>query len=123
MYLFIFAFLGNVFYVASILTSPRRSLPEPEATAFLKESIPYVAYRSRGCYSPRSSYLLGSAGTLTFDVTIVTQSFVYRRPAKRHGRYSRVLDEEATGLLSPEAIDSSVVHRGRPTRPEIDTVT
>ncbi|KZV81060.1 hypothetical protein EXIGLDRAFT_731912 [Exidia glandulosa HHB12029] len=65
MALFTFAFLGNAFYVASILTSPQLlSAPTPEArTAFIKESVPY---------------LLGSGGTLVFDVTIVVQSFVYR---------------------------------------------
>lgn len=41
-YLFVFAFLGNSFYVASILTSPKLGLPEPQASAFIKESIPYV---------------------------------------------------------------------------------
>src|SRR5262249_27034658 len=43
MYLFTFAFLGNSFYVASILTSPPLRAPPPEATAFIKESLPYVA--------------------------------------------------------------------------------
>jgi hypothetical protein len=43
MYLFVFAFLGNTFYVASILTSPNMDLPRPEALAFLKESTPYVS--------------------------------------------------------------------------------
>lgn len=42
MYLFVFAFLGNVFYVSSILTSPKLGLPEPEASKFIRESIPYV---------------------------------------------------------------------------------
>jgi len=41
MYLFVFAFLGNVFYVASILFSPDVDLPS--SAAFLKESIPYVS--------------------------------------------------------------------------------
>lgn len=40
MYLFVFAFLGNAFYVASILTSP--DLHTPESAAFLSESIPCV---------------------------------------------------------------------------------
>lgn len=38
--LFIFAFLGNLFYVASILTSPNMSAPPPQASAFIRESIP-----------------------------------------------------------------------------------
>jgi len=37
MYLFIFAYLGNFFYVAPILTSRRFNLPEHEASAFLCE--------------------------------------------------------------------------------------
>ncbi|KAI0933126.1 hypothetical protein AcV7_004689 [Taiwanofungus camphoratus] len=41
-YLFIFAFLGNFFYVASIITSPKLNLPEPEASLFMRESIPCV---------------------------------------------------------------------------------
>ncbi|KAJ2923456.1 hypothetical protein H1R20_g13630, partial [Candolleomyces eurysporus] len=70
MYLFVFAFLGNSFYVASILLSPKTYLPPPESTNFIRESIPY---------------LLGSSGTLMFDITIVTQSFIYRpRPKRQH---------------------------------------
>jgi len=63
MFLFVFAFLGNTFYVLSILSSPKLDAPRAEAMAFLLESIPY---------------LLGSGGTLIFDVTIVTQSFLYK---------------------------------------------
>ena len=43
MYLFVFAFLGNVFYVASILLSPKTYLPPPQAAEFIRESIPYVS--------------------------------------------------------------------------------
>ena len=42
MSLFVFAFLGNVFYVASILTSPNVHQPPPASTAFIRESIPCV---------------------------------------------------------------------------------
>nr|GAT53256.1 predicted protein [Mycena chlorophos] len=56
MALFCFAFLGNFFYVFSILTSERAHEPPPASTEFLRESLPY---------------LLGSGGTLIFDVTIV----------------------------------------------------
>ncbi|KZT40920.1 hypothetical protein SISSUDRAFT_1018393 [Sistotremastrum suecicum HHB10207 ss-3] len=78
-YLFIFAFLGNFFYVLSIMTSPNLDLPQAEATAFIRESIPY---------------LLGSGGTLMFDVTIVCQAIVYRgrkprRPSSMHRHHSR----------------------------------
>ena len=40
MYLFIFAFLGNSFYVSSILTSKKLDIPGPEAAAYVRESIP-----------------------------------------------------------------------------------
>lgn len=43
MYLFVFAFLGNTFYVSSILTSPRLDVPGPEASAYIRESIPWVS--------------------------------------------------------------------------------
>ncbi|KAH9854234.1 PQ loop repeat-domain-containing protein [Lenzites betulinus] len=88
-FLFIFAFLGNFFYVASILTSPNLQLPEPEASAFMRESIPY---------------LLGSGGTLMFDVTIVTQSLLYRpKPPTRGRALSGSYSDEETGLLSAGA--------------------
>jgi len=95
MYLFVFAFLGNVFYVSSILSSPKNFLPPPLSTQFIRESIPY---------------LLGSGGTLMFDITIIGQSFCYRPRPRRH---SRILDEEETGLLSG---DSAIMNRGRTTR-------
>ncbi len=40
MFLFVFAFLGNTFYVLSILSSPKLDAPHAEAMAFLLESIP-----------------------------------------------------------------------------------
>ncbi|GLB34871.1 putative repeated motif containing protein [Lyophyllum shimeji] len=106
MYLFVFAFLGNVFYVASILSSPNMRLPAPESTTFIKESIPY---------------LLGSAGTLIFDITIVAQSFVYRPRHRRHSTLYNSRVEEEAGLLTGESIarhasDSTVVPRGRSSR-------
>ncbi|KAI0306481.1 PQ loop repeat-domain-containing protein [Multifurca ochricompacta] len=74
MYLFVSAFLGNFFYVLSILSSPNMRGPLAESSAYLTESMPY---------------LLGSGGTLMFDVTIVTQSFIYRpRPPARGRRTS-----------------------------------
>jgi uncharacterized protein with PQ loop repeat len=96
MFLFIFAFFGNIFYVASILSSPKLSLPPPASTELIRETIPY---------------LLGSSGTLVFDITIVAQSFIYRPRAHHHrGRQrvartqSRMLGEEETGLLSGDAL-------------------
>ncbi|KAG7447911.1 uncharacterized protein BT62DRAFT_890148 [Guyanagaster necrorhizus] len=87
MYLFVFAFLGNCFYVASIATSPNARLPPPASTDFIKESIPY---------------LLGSGGTLLFDITIVMQSFVYAPKSRR--RSSSVSIEEDRRLLDGDAL-------------------
>jgi hypothetical protein len=44
MSLFICAFLGNTFYVASILTNPMLNKPPPIARAFFLESVPCVSY-------------------------------------------------------------------------------
>ncbi|KAI5119186.1 hypothetical protein M0805_000640 [Coniferiporia weirii] len=98
MYLFVFAFLGNTFYVLSILTSPKMVQPQPAATAFLLESIPY---------------LLGSGGTLLFDVTIVMQSFLYRaKPGRGRGRaqsYSHSRSRTRTRTGSASALGTSYV--------------
>lgn len=86
MLLFIMAFVGNSFYVLSILTNPLARIP-----GYLLESTPY---------------LLGSGGTLCFDFAIVVQSFLYspkRREAQAMDRRRRgkgKLDlEEAAALL------------------------
>uniref|UniRef100_A0A0W0FLH5 CRA domain-containing protein n=1 Tax=Moniliophthora roreri TaxID=221103 RepID=A0A0W0FLH5_MONRR len=90
MYLFVFAFLGNTFYVASILTSPKVYQPLPASREFIKESMPY---------------LLGSGGTLMFDITIVMQSFIYRSKPRRHTRStSRTIVEEERGLLAGDSL-------------------
>ncbi|KAJ7685303.1 PQ loop repeat-domain-containing protein [Mycena polygramma] len=99
MYLFIFAFLGNSFYVASILTSERVFQPPPASSEFLRESLPY---------------LLGSGGTLMFDVTIVGQSLMYRRP-RRHGRMRTVGEED--GLMAGDALAHEP--RGRRSRSRV----
>ncbi|KAJ7741522.1 PQ loop repeat-domain-containing protein [Mycena maculata] len=88
MYLFIFAFLGNSFYVASILTSEQVFQPPPASSEFLRESLPY---------------LLGSGGTLMFDVAIVSQSLIYRRAPRRHGK-GRTLGEEESGLIAGDTL-------------------
>ncbi|KAG8729307.1 hypothetical protein FRC12_021071 [Ceratobasidium sp. 428] len=61
--LFVFAFLGNFFYVASILTSSRMLGSPAQRLQYVKDCLPY---------------LLGSGGTFVFDMTIIVQSFVYR---------------------------------------------
>ncbi|KJA27109.1 hypothetical protein HYPSUDRAFT_131638 [Hypholoma sublateritium FD-334 SS-4] len=107
MYLFVFAFLGNCFYVSSILISPRRFLPPPQSTQYIRESIPY---------------LLGSGGTLIFDMTIVAQSFCYKPRHRRHAsaHVVRPFDEEEAGLLSGDALsahpDSAITNRGLPNK-------
>ncbi|PFH54276.1 hypothetical protein AMATHDRAFT_72778 [Amanita thiersii Skay4041] len=98
MSLFIFAFLGNVFYVSSILSSPKVRLPPPISTEFIRESIPY---------------LLGSGGTLMFDITIVTQSFIYRPRRRRHSLLNNTLVSEETGLLSGDGINNEALSAGR----------
>jgi len=104
MYLFVFAFLGNVFYVASILSSPKMKVPGENA-AFLRESIPY---------------LLGSAGTLMFDITIVAQSFIYRPKPRRLSILHSGRHEEGSALLGSDALahptESTAVNRGRGSR-------
>ncbi|KIY43355.1 hypothetical protein FISHEDRAFT_23981, partial [Fistulina hepatica ATCC 64428] len=102
MYLFVFAFLGNTFYVASVLATPQAHGSPAESLAFIKESIPY---------------LLGSGGTLMFDITIVVQSFLYRGrrhrspsksrsvrhiPSGRPTSTGRLLDDEERGLLAAD---------------------
>ena len=42
MTLFICAFFGNFFYVASVVSSPGFNLPPPLSTKYIQDSIPYV---------------------------------------------------------------------------------
>ncbi|KIJ69053.1 hypothetical protein HYDPIDRAFT_81113 [Hydnomerulius pinastri MD-312] len=101
MYLFVFAFLGNFFYVLSLLTSPGARAGPPTSTAFFQESIPY---------------LLGSGGTFVFDITIVTQSFIYKGKSPRRDYIrsrgnsivrSPTIAEEEAGLLRGDALAES----------------
>ncbi|KAI6132158.1 PQ loop repeat-domain-containing protein [Pisolithus croceorrhizus] len=111
-YLFVFAFLGNFFYVCSILTSPNVRLPPPASTEFVRESIPY---------------LLGSGGTFIFDITIVSQYLLYKgrhpRTTMRSRGNSLVRSTAAAGeraaLLRTDTLphsytdrSSSIVARG-----------
>jgi solute carrier family 66 (lysosomal lysine-arginine transporter), member 1 len=88
-------------------------LTSPANQAFLRESIPYVVsiLHSRTVVHTRASYLLGSSGTLLFDVTIVCQSLIYRRgPPRRRGRRNSTrrmtVGEEEAALLSADALAS-----------------
>ncbi|KAI6118858.1 hypothetical protein EV401DRAFT_1965697 [Pisolithus croceorrhizus] len=115
-YLFVFAFLGNFFYVCSILTSPNVRLPPPASTEFVRESIPY---------------LLGSGGTFIFDITIVSQYLLYKgrhpRTTMRSRGNSLVRSTAAAGeraaLLRTDTLphsytdrSSSIVARGQANR-------
>ncbi|WRT67217.1 uncharacterized protein IL334_004183 [Kwoniella shivajii] len=60
--LFVMAFFGNVTYVSSILLNPAGGGDPNEAGHYLLEALPY---------------LLGSGGTLMFDLTIMIQSLIY----------------------------------------------
>ncbi|WWC89953.1 uncharacterized protein L201_004882 [Kwoniella dendrophila CBS 6074] len=60
--LFAMAFLGNLTYVSSILLNPAGNGDPNEAGHYLLEALPY---------------LLGSGGTLVFDLTIMIQSIIY----------------------------------------------
>lgn len=105
MALFLFAFVGNSLYVASILTNPLSSTP-----GFLLESMPY---------------LLGSGGTLCFDLVILTQSRLYsdkrkaRRERDRKRRFARTLEaeEEAALLHADEDGETDTETGSRPRRP------
>lgn len=85
MTLFLFAFIGNSLYVASILANPQSS-----SISFLLESLPY---------------LLGSGGTLCFDLMILGQSWLYsekrraRRAHERRKRAYRGIDAEEEAAL------------------------
>ncbi|KAH0827025.1 hypothetical protein J3R83DRAFT_4706 [Lanmaoa asiatica] len=104
MYLFVFAFLGNLFYVLSIVTSPEAHLPPPASTAFFRESLPYI---------------LGSGGTFFFDITIVSQSLIYKgkHPRRSYIRSrgnslvrSAALVEETAGLLRGDTLAATRAH-------------
>ena len=125
MYLFVSAFLGNFFYVLSIVTSPQAYLPPPASTDFFRESLPCVVPPlSRllpliTLFYHSSSYLLGSGGTFVFDITIVSQFFIYKG---RHPRRSIIrsrgnslvrgaaLAEETAGLLRGDTLAAARAH-------------
>jgi solute carrier family 66 (lysosomal lysine-arginine transporter), member 1 len=107
MYMFTFAFLGNCFYVASVIFSPEFNARPPTSTAFIRESIPYATiYHHSSPLTTFLRYLIGSGGTLVFDITIVTQSFIYTPKLHHRGRRSSVRRraEEEAGLLSGDAL-------------------
>lgn len=100
MLLFLMAFIGNSLYTASILTNPHATEP-----GYILESLPY---------------LLGSGGTVCFDLTILTQSFLYSdkrkvamdRIRRRKCRHTLVAEEEAALLDSDLEEDVDTVDEG-----------
>ena len=103
-----------------ICNYPLRNRPRSSARVF-REYSPAIStctllfFDSLTLYIIR--YLLGSGGTLMFDVTIVTQAFLYRPKGGSRGRRpSRTHNEEEAGLLSAEATgaeDSPITSRRR----------
>lgn len=56
--LFVFAFAGNSFYVASILANPLMDEPRPRSTEFILESLPYLIGRCEPLWLPLKMRLL-----------------------------------------------------------------
>jgi len=96
-FLFLFAFLGNLFYVTSIISSPEAK--GPGATAFLLESLPY---------------LIGSGGVLSFDIIILTQAYLYRgrKPRKGHIHSSTISQAAASGGIHSVRSCGSLIAAG-----------
>ncbi|GAA5851317.1 hypothetical protein JCM9279_001102 [Rhodotorula babjevae] len=106
MTLFAAAFLGNSLYVASILTNPHAT-----SASYLLESMPY---------------LLGSGGTLCFDLMIIAQSWLYSekrkarrdRDRRRRGAHGFDAEEEAALLDADDGdgrgADGEAYKGGRP---------
>ncbi|TIA87962.1 hypothetical protein E3P81_03725 [Wallemia ichthyophaga] len=77
-FLFLFALLGNSFYTMSILSSPRFQQSHPQAMKYLLESLPF---------------LIGSVGTIVFDVIILLQVQMYKdKPQNTSGERQPLLD-------------------------------
>lgn len=107
--LFVFAFLGNLFYVSSILTSPvlysppqtdppsspalsnATSLPSPLLAADAQPKTGWSSPAGRNFLRESLPYLLGSGGTLIFDIIIVSQGMYYKR---RERQLEEGVDEE-----------------------------
>ena len=121
--LFVFAFLGNTFYVASILSSPILWEYPPEedepssalvqaalgsiVSAAASDEPPYNSPRARAFLRESLPYLLGSGGTLCFDVIIVSQGIIYGRREKRRLEEEEESDEEESGDTSEADGESS----------------
>ena len=107
--LFVAAFLGNLFYVLSVLSSPLVQEEEGKARVPLtthKRSWLNLSLRADSGYLFESvPFLLGSGGTLGFDCIVICQFLLYRKAAhaKHVHHTSHKLDtEESAGLLAEE---------------------
>lgn len=84
--MFIFAALGNLTYTLSIFTDPSAKTDQQ----YLHGQIPYV---------------IGSVGTLAFDVTIFLQWFIWRNRNRYHRRSTFLSD--LSGISSSGSINNA----------------
>ncbi len=69
-------------------------------TAYIRETIPFVLLLYSLCLAyVLCRYLLGSGGTLMFDITIVLQSFVYRGQKPRKLRSGSLSTYAGSGTV------------------------
>jgi hypothetical protein len=118
---FLFAFLGNLFYVLSILSSPvlysapAAEYPSPSAISTATVSPPpfpaanpppktgWSSPAGRAFLRESLPYLLGSGGTLIFDIIIVSQGLYYnRRRQQLEEEESEEEDEEQEEVREAE---------------------
>ncbi|CAG8834591.1 16669_t:CDS:1, partial [Racocetra persica] len=74
-FMFIFAALGNLTYTLCIFTNP---LSSKKGSSYLREAVPYI---------------LGSIGTLSFDLVVFIQWLAWRDPERRKFRRSQNYSE------------------------------
>ncbi|KAG7192495.1 uncharacterized protein KQ657_001590 [Scheffersomyces spartinae] len=74
MYLFLFAMLGNTFYATSVVTD-LYVLKLVDPTLYNKEVL------------VRLPFIIGSAGTVTFDIVILMQVWYYSSPTSLHNSH------------------------------------
>lgn len=111
--MFFWAAMGNFTYTLSILNSPDAVNPDTSAQ-YLKEAVPYI---------------LGSSGTLLFDVSIFVQWLYYTKLRRRHHRHhhhghrrrrsSRHLSRQSRAQSRPDTVCMShpSSHIGTPRAP------
>lgn len=77
--LFVLAFLANLFYSLSVITNPKAR--GPQRHAYLTESLPF---------------LLGSGGTLVFDMIIIVQYWMYYQRSEKANDLAAEVTQEGT---------------------------